>query len=210
MKGDNVINDWILHDDIGNHQNMVSNFFTFYSETNSNGTNLQFKVSLGNTNYRGNTANLLSDVFNNCAPWFKRALFLYNFYKDGYDFGVNSYVNRITLSMLNEIRIRVEENEEYKDLTYSQFLRRILAGQVEIDVIDFMQQFVLNHPDFDIFTYTPKGEQFEKQYRDLAFEEGTFQDGEWTSGKWKDEFEIYITKDDNGRQPYSELLLQST
>lgn len=84
------------------------------------------------------------------------ALFLYNFYNLGYEFSPRSFMNLCPTDVKTSLIIYYDENGDVSK-SYIDFLDDILDGNVGINSVNFMQQYLLNHLDNRRLVYHPKG-----------------------------------------------------
>ena len=91
-------------------------------------------------------------------PNIARDLFLYNFYKSGFNFTPFTFMslapNSIKQSIIVEKRM---EGGTLKEVSYIDFLREIQRGEISINTEDFVRQYILNHIDNDKLVFNPKG-----------------------------------------------------
>lgn len=96
----------------------------------------------------------LSEDYPNIA----RDLFLYNFYKSGFNFTPFTFMslapNSIKQSIIVERRMVGGTLEE---ISYVDFLREVQNGDISVDIEDFVRQYILNHVDNDKLVFNPKG-----------------------------------------------------
>lgn len=91
-------------------------------------------------------------------PNIARDLFLYNFYKSGFNFTPFTFMslapNSVKQSIIVEKRM---EGGTIKEVSYIDFLREIQKGDISINTEDFVIQYILNHVDNDKLVFNPKG-----------------------------------------------------
>lgn len=91
-------------------------------------------------------------------PNIARDLFLYNFYKSGFNFTPFTFMslapNSVKQSIIVEKRM---EGGTLKEVSYIDFLREIQKGDISINTEDFVIQYILNHVDNDKLVFNPKG-----------------------------------------------------
>lgn len=91
-------------------------------------------------------------------PNIARDLFLYNFYKSGFNFTPFTFMslapNSVKQSIIVEKRM---EGGTLKEVSYIDFLREIQKGDISINTEDFVRQYILNHVDNDKLVFNPKG-----------------------------------------------------
>lgn len=91
-------------------------------------------------------------------PNIARDLFLYNFYKSGFNFTPFTFMslapNSVKQSIIVERRMVGGTLEE---ISYVDFLREVQNGDISVDIEDFVRQYILNHVDNDKLVFNPKG-----------------------------------------------------
>lgn len=130
----------------------------------------------------------LADNYPNIA----RDLFIYNFYKTGFNFSPFAFMHLAP----NSVKQMIEVGE---GTTYIDFLRNVLNGKVEINQDNFIKQYILNHLSNYKLAFYPKGDALKtikKLYKNEAqiiqnsFDLDVSNDEEmlriWTLGKNKD------------------------
>ena len=106
---------------------------------------------------------------NRTMPQVARDLFLYNFYKLGFDFSPVSFMNLAPTEVKQSLLVPSEENEAR---TYVDFLGDVLAGRFGISYDEFAKQYILNHPDNNRLVYQANSREAKKILNPLAFEAG--------------------------------------
>lgn len=77
-------------------------------------------------------------------PLIARDLFLYNFYRQGFQFGPNSFMNLAP----TEVKLAIQvPRQDGSARSYVEFLREVAAGDININAADFSIQYALNHSD---------------------------------------------------------------
>lgn len=77
-------------------------------------------------------------------PLIARDLFLYNFYRQGFQFGPNSFMNLAP----TEVKLAIQvPRQDGSARSYVEFLREVAAGDININAEDFAIQYALNHSD---------------------------------------------------------------
>jgi hypothetical protein len=84
-------------------------------------------------------------------PNIARDLFIYNFYKTGFNFSPFAFMNLAP----NSIKQLIEVGN---GVSYIDFLREVQAGEVRIDTDDFAKQYILNHLTNYKLVFHPKGD----------------------------------------------------
>ena len=98
----------------------------------------------------------------NDYPNIARDLFIYNFYKTGFNFSPFAFMNLAPNSVKQSI-------EAGGNITYIDFLREVQSGKVEINIDNFAQQYILNHLSNYRLVFYPKGNALttvKKLYKD--------------------------------------------
>jgi hypothetical protein len=91
-------------------------------------------------------------------PNIARDLFLYNFYKSGFNFTPFTFMSLAPNSVKQSIIVeRRMEGGTLKEVSYIDFLREIQKGEISITTQDFVIQYILNHVDNDKLVFNPKG-----------------------------------------------------
>ena len=106
---------------------------------------------------------------NRTKPLIARDLFLYNFYKLGFDFSPLTFMNLAPTEVKQTLLVPSEDNPTR---TYVDFLNQILKGEFDISHNEFAKQYILNHPDNYRLVYQAKSKEAKKILRPLAFEAG--------------------------------------
>ena len=84
-------------------------------------------------------------------PNIARDLFIYNFYKTGFNFSPFAFMNLAPNSIKQLIKIG-------NGISYIDFLREVQAGDVRIDTNNFAKQYILNHLTNYKLVFYPKGD----------------------------------------------------
>lgn len=94
-------------------------------------------------------------------PYIVRDLFMYSFYKTGFNYSPFAFMNIIPNSVKESIIVDQEQiGDDMKYITYPEFLRRLLDPNnsgIEINPNEFAQQYILNHTDNYNLVFAPKG-----------------------------------------------------
>lgn len=106
---------------------------------------------------------------NRTKPLIARDLFLYNFYKLGFDFSPLTFMNLAPTEVKQTLLVPSEDNPAR---TYVDFLNQILKGEFDVSHNKFAKQYILNHPDNYRLVYQAKSKEAKKILRPLAFEAG--------------------------------------
>lgn len=97
-------------------------------------------------------------------PNIARDLFIYNFYKTGFNFSPFAFMNLAP----NTIKQLIEVGN---GVSYIDFLRQVLGGKVKINQDDFAKQYILNHLTNYRLVFHPKGDALKtvkKLYKNSA------------------------------------------
>ena len=100
----------------------------------------------------------------NDYPKIARDLFIYNFYKTGFNFSPFAFMNLAP----NAIKQSIEVGN---GVSYIDFLRNVLNGKVEINQDNFAKQYILNHLTNYRLVFHPKGDALKtvkKLYKNSA------------------------------------------
>lgn len=82
---------------------------------------------------------------NRTHPLIARDLFLYNFYKLGFQFGPGVFMNLAPTEVKQSLMV---PNKDGSPRSYVQFLKEVREGdKIQYDYTDFAIQYMLNHPD---------------------------------------------------------------
>ena len=82
---------------------------------------------------------------NRTHPLIARDLFLYNFYKLGFQFGPGVFMNLAPTEVKQSLMV---PNKDGSPRSYVQFLKEVMEGdKIQYDYTDFAIQYMLNHPD---------------------------------------------------------------
>ena len=84
-------------------------------------------------------------------PNIARDLFIYNFYKTGFNFSPFAFMNLAPNSIKQLIKVD-------NGISYIDFLREVQAGDVRIDTNNFAKQYILNHLTNYKLVFYPKGD----------------------------------------------------
>ena len=84
-------------------------------------------------------------------PNIARDLFIYNFYKTGFNFSPFAFMNLAPNSVKQLIEVG-------NGVTYIDFLREVQAGNIRIDSDNFAKQYILNHLTNYRLVFHPKGD----------------------------------------------------
>lgn len=84
-------------------------------------------------------------------PNIARDLFIYNFYKTGFNFSPFAFMNLAPNSIKQSIEVG-------SGVTYIDFLREVQGGRVRINTDDFARQYILNHLTNYKLVFHPKGD----------------------------------------------------
>lgn len=106
---------------------------------------------------------------NRTKPLIARDLFLYNFYKLGFDFSPLTFMNLAPTEVKQTLLVPSEDNPAR---TYVDFLNQILKGEFDVSHNEFAKQYILNHPDNYRLVYQANSREAKKILRPLAFEAG--------------------------------------
>ena len=106
---------------------------------------------------------------NRTEPLIARDLFLYNFYKLGFDFSPLTFMNLAPTEIKQTLLVPSEDNPTR---TYVDFLNQILKGDFDVSHNEFAKQYILNHPDNYRLVYQANSKEAKKILRPLAFEAG--------------------------------------
>lgn len=106
---------------------------------------------------------------NRTEPLIARDLFLYNFYKLGFDFSPLTFMNLAPTEVKQTLLVPSEDNPTR---TYVDFLNQVLHGDFDVSHNEFAKQYILNHPDNYRLVYQAKSKEAKKILKPLAFEAG--------------------------------------
>lgn len=106
---------------------------------------------------------------NRTKPLIARDLFLYNFYKLGFDFSPLTFMNLAPTEVKQTLLVPSEDNPAR---TYVDFLNQVLHGDFDVSHNEFAKQYILNHPDNYRLVYQANSKEAKKILRPLAFEAG--------------------------------------
>lgn len=106
---------------------------------------------------------------NRTKPLIARDLFLYNFYKLGFDFSPLTFMNLAPTEVKQTLLVPSEDNPTR---TYVDFLNQVLHGDFDVSHNEFAKQYILNHPDNYRLVYQANSKEAKKILRPLAFEAG--------------------------------------
>lgn len=81
---------------------------------------------------------------NRTHPLIARDLFLYNFYKLGFQFGPGVFMNLAPTEVKQSLMV---PNKDGSPRSYVQFLKDVRDDRIQYDPTDFAIQYMLNHPD---------------------------------------------------------------
>lgn len=110
---------------------------------------------------------------NRTYPEIARDLFLYNFYKLGFDFSPLTFMNLAPTEVKQSLRVPSEDNP---NRTYIDFLNQILKGEFNVSSNEFAKQYLLNHSDNYRLVYQANSREAKKILSSLAFKAGEAQD----------------------------------
>ena len=110
---------------------------------------------------------------NRTYPEVARDLFLYNFYKLGFDFSPLTFMNLAPTEVKQSLRVPSEDNP---NRTYIDFLNQVLKGEFNVSSNEFAKQYLLNHSDNYRLVYQANSREAKKILSPLAFKAGEAQD----------------------------------
>lgn len=97
-------------------------------------------------------------------------LFMYCYYKNGFGFSPKSFMHLAPVAVKDAIVI------DNQGTTYTQFLRKVLDGNISVDAAKFLKQFIVNHLDEKAFIYKVRegkiGGEIDNTLRRLTLQNG--------------------------------------
>lgn len=116
-------------------------------------------------------------------PQIAQDLFYYNYYQVGFRFSPRAFMHLTPTEVKQSIKVN-------RDMSYADFLDKVLDGNIEVNAQDFVKEFIKNHLDNYRFVSKLYGD-FSKAVEKLATDE--------TTRSWKKEIEITseMLKDDS-------------
>lgn len=87
---------------------------------------------------------------NSTHPELAKDLFLYNFYKLGFQFSPGSFMNLAPTEVKQSISV---PNRDGSPRSYVQFLKDVKNDKIQYNASDFAIQYILNHPDNEKFVF---------------------------------------------------------
>lgn len=144
-----------LQENPGDKELPIFEFMTFGSTDKDDPTKISIKMSdIGGIDKSYSKEDIIDSWKDIHAknPTFANELFLYNFYKLGFDFSPFSFMNLAPIEVKNSIIVEYNYNSvtgKYDiPVTYTEFLNRVLEGKEKIlNEDDFIKQFILNFTD---------------------------------------------------------------
>lgn len=129
-------------------------------------------------------------------PEIARDLFLYNFYKLGFDFSPVVFMNLAPTDVKKSIRVPSDDNP---NRTYVDFLKEVLAGKFHYNIQEFIIQYLKNHTENKSLVYNVKSDSSKTLMYNLAVKAKDFVD-EFTLNandpKYKNAAKAFILESD--------------
>lgn len=91
-------------------------------------------------------------------PYIAKDLFIYNFYKTGFNFGPFSFMSLAPNSIKQSIIVdTIVEGNTTREISYIDFLKMVQNSEIGINIEDFIKQYIANHTDNERLVFNPKG-----------------------------------------------------
>lgn len=143
------------------------------------------------------------DELNNQFPEIAKDLFLYNFYKLGFDFSPVVFMNLAPTGVKKSLKVPgIGRDGRYnEEKTYVDFLHDVLDGKFSIHDDDFIIQYICNHSDNKSLVYKVASKVARTTINKLAYNSMTYQYRrsfvlDTTSKENKDSSKIFVLSAD--------------
>lgn len=151
----------IAHPELKSYMILSDQFAEFITDEDTGAISIQI-TNVGSLQpYQKEAVKESWEELMNDYPNIARDLFIYNFYKTGFNFSPFAFMNLAPNS--------VKQNIEVGGTTYIDFLRDVQSDKVRINDDDFAQQYILNHLSNYRLVFYPKGNALttvKKLYKD--------------------------------------------
>lgn len=183
----------IAHPELKSYMILNDQFAEFITDEDTDAISLQI-TNVGSLQpYQKEAVKESWEELMNDHPNIARDLFIYNFYKTGFNFSPFAFMNLAP----NSVKQSIEAGD---NITYIDFLREVQSGKVRINNDNFAKQYILNHLTNYKLVFYPKGSALttvKKLYKnenniiqnsfDLDINKLNPEDAKiWTMGKNKD------------------------
>ena len=134
-------------------------------------------------------------------PLIARDLFLYNFYKLGFQFGPSAFMNLAPTEVKQSLMV---PNHDGSQRSYIEFLRDVRDDKIQYDPTDFAIQYMLNHPDNEKLVFNAdKSKTARKIVSELAFNSAKEAQSNFTIdiAKYGDDAGLFLLKSPTKKDP---------
>lgn len=139
----------IAHPELKSYMILSDQFAEFITDEDTGAISLQITNVGSLQSYQKDAIKESWEELMNDHPNIARDLFIYNFYKTGFNFSPFAFMNLAPNS--------VKQNIEVGGITYIDFLRDVQSGKVRINNDNFAKQYILNHLTNYRLVFYPKG-----------------------------------------------------
>lgn len=140
----------IAHPELKSYMILSDQFAEFITDEDTGAISLQI-TNVGSLQpYQKDAIKESWEELMNDHPNIARDLFIYNFYKTGFNFSPFAFMNLAPNSVKESIKAG-------GNITYIDFLREIQSGKVRINNDNFAKQYILNHLTNYRLVFYPKG-----------------------------------------------------
>lgn len=152
----------IAHPELKSYMILSDQFAEFITDEDTGAISLQI-TNVGSLQpYQKDAIKESWEELMNNHPNIARDLFIYNFYKTGFNFSPFAFMNLAPNSVKESIKAG-------GNITYIDFLREVQSGKVRINTDNFAKQYILNHLTNYRLVFYPKGNTLttvKKLYKD--------------------------------------------
>ena len=140
----------IAHPELKSYMILSDQFAEFITDEDTGAISLQI-TNVGSLQpYQKDAIKESWEELMNDHPNIARDLFIYNFYKTGFNFSPFAFMNLAPNSVKESIKAG-------GNITYIDFLREVQSGKVRINSDNFAKQYILNHLTNYRLVFYPKG-----------------------------------------------------
>ena len=140
----------IAHPELKSYMILSDQFAEFITDEDTGAISLQI-TNVGSLQpYQKDAIKESWEELMNDHPKIARDLFIYNFYKTGFNFSPFAFMNLAPNSVKESIKAG-------GNITYIDFLREVQSGKVRINSANFAKQYILNHLTNYRLVFYPKG-----------------------------------------------------
>ena len=138
---------------------------------------------------------------NKINPELSKGLFMFSFYKLGFDFSPMSFMNLAPTDVKQSIKVPGTDSSGNfnENRTYVDFMRQVLEGKIGINYNDFIQQYLLNHTDNKSLVYNVKSKTAKRIVEPLVVNKLTYGYNDsfvLDASTLKDAFDMFVLESD--------------